>query len=357
VRIHDAADDIRMAEKADLSAGETKTSFSAAALQLIEKEHLDKAIFSGRDYVALEDVKKIIKSPQASKSEGHQAQPPLAPELNDLVNSGQVRLQKIAKAKLQEIGNLNDVQAANLNCTLAVAVKTEGILSFAQSYLSIFKDSLLPFVLYEVARLLMKYPEFNAFFTDDQLAFYNSIGLGLAVDLGEGLKVIRLREADRKSLKEIEADILSAANKYLDKKLTQDDVSGITFTVTDLSREGVYFFTPLINKRQAAILGISAVDDQLKRCILTLTFDHRVSDGKKASEFMSELKNRLEAYGLSRPQAEDQMADNAAGPLKCDNCLISLEEIKEIGGLGLLKIIDKDKKGKYLCQTCFQGWK
>ena len=336
IRIHDNAQDAKVLAASPVSSKEVKVSqtlFSASALALMEQEKIDKSLFFGRDMIGLEDVQAVLN---ARKKE-------------DIV------IQKITHAKEVEIANLKDVQSANMNCVAAVYIDVEPLLKFADLHLDKLKDSLLPFLVFEIARLLSKYPEFNAFFTDGNIAFYQTINIGLAMDLGYGLRVLKLPGATQKGLKEIEDEILRMADKYLDKKLVWDDVSGITFTITDLSKQGVHFFTPLISKQQSAILGVSAVDEKLKRCILTLTFDHRVTEGKRAAEFLDVLKTRLESY-----KGDDQEAKfvQSAGVLdvKCSQCFAILDEVKQLNGLGLIKIVDCSGREKFLCQVCLLGW-
>ena len=78
------------------------------------------------------------------------------------------------------------------------------------------------------------------------------------------------------------------------RELTIDDVTGGTFTITDLSGEGVVHFVPVLNERQSAILGLCAARNDGSR-ELVLTFDHRLSDGMRAARFLAALRSRLEA--------------------------------------------------------------
>ena len=96
-----------------------------------------------------------------------------------------------------------------------------------------------------------------------------------------------------KSISEIEQDIINLSGKYLDNSLHYDDITDITFTITDLSSENVAFFQPLINFMNSAILGISSIDEKLDRCIYTVTFDHRVTEGKLVAGFLKDLKDRF----------------------------------------------------------------
>lgn len=329
-KIFDKPEDIKLTKNAAVESNTKEntapqTAFSASALKLIDKEGMDKRLFSGKDFVTLEDVKAAMSG---------------------------CTFQEISKSKKIEISCLSDVQSSCLGCMVSIFVNTENIINFAQQHADVLKTSLLPFIIFETARLLHKYPEFNAFYADGRIAFYRAINIGVAIDLDQGLKVIKLADMDKKDIKSIEQAILLAADKYLDNKLVLNDISDITFTITDLSAQGISFFVPLINTKQSAVLGISAIDEKLQRCVLTLTFDHRVTEGKKAGEFLYELKERLESYEAPRLQGKSNEEDQKI----CSRCLMTLGEINNYNGLGLFKIVDCSGKERYLCETCIAGW-
>ena len=114
------------------------------------------------------------------------------------------------------------------------------------------------------------------------------------MDIDDGLKVFVLPNTNTLSVDEIEGYVNEGIYKYLRKSLTPEDLSGSTFTISDLSQYGVERFIPLVNNNQAAILGVSSVDLKLNRFNMSLAFDHRVTEGKIASEFLSTLKGEIE---------------------------------------------------------------
>jgi hypothetical protein len=265
----------------------------------------------------------------------------------------------ISAEKKREIKYLSDVQAANLCSSVSVFVELGGVFAHMNRSMRYFQDSLLPLVLYESARLLKKYPELNGFYAGEHLGLYRQVHLGIAVDHGKGLKVVKVADADQKSLQQLEEEIFALVNLYLDDRLAIQDLTGTTFTVTDLSAQGVHFFAPLVNARQSAILGIAAVDEKLRRCALTLTFDHRVTEGKRAGEFLAELKARLESF-LEAPGSDRKEAVVAAGAeqpeVRCGHCQRTLAEDRQRHGPGFLQMIDGSGRPTLVCQSCFQGW-
>lgn len=354
IRIYDTVEDIHVRKAKKVVEDECPIVFSSAALGIIEKEKLNKNLFQGKDFVGIEDVKEMMGSKSINTTEENKNSKVGSSRKKDIYGLKGVDLKKIGKTKLLEIHNLADVQSANLTTVVSVFVNMENIVRFISSPSAVLSKSILPLTVFEVSRLLRKYPEFNSFFINGNIAFYKAVHIGLAIDIGYGLQVIKLKDADKKSFKEIEIEIINMINKYLDKKLTADDITGSTFTITDLSSEGVDFFIPLVNKEQSAILGISSYDSKLNRCTLSLTFDHRVTEGKKAAIFLNELKKRLESYDNSAAAIENKQINPKSR--HCYRCLITLKELKERKASGLLKIIDCDGNEKYLCELCFAGW-
>jgi len=160
-------------------------------------------------------------------------------------------------------------------------------------------------IVHEAARLLRRHPVFNAFYEDGALNTYDEVNVGFALDAGSGLKVPVIRDADKKDLPAIAREIQDLLLSYYNGELGLEAQSGGTFTVTDLSAEGVFSFHPLINHRQAAILGVAsefcAPGSREGFFQLILAFDHRLSEGRAAARFLNELREALAAYEGVQP--------------------------------------------------------
>jgi|GEM_PF-405434 len=351
---------------------EGETLFSREAIQLIETAGIEKTAFAGKDLVTGEDVRELLSGAggQAAMSKG--AAVPVGATLPvgatgpvtkaGVVSGGQgfrrqvsevlpvdpvkVVVEKLASAKKREIEYLSDVQSTGLTSTIDIYIETEGIFTFINRGLRYLKDSLLPVIIYETGRLLSDYPLLNGYFTGEAAALYRDVNPGFAIDIDKGLKVLKVAGAGQKSIGEIEAEILQLSGQYLDDTLRIDQLTDITFTITDLSSEGVAFFRPLINKMNSSILGISAIDEKLQRCTLSLTFDHRMTEGKLAARFLRELKERLESY---RPKDLPGRQD-----IGCFKCYKTLKE--DLGGTGFVRCITPEGKDGYICQSCLKGF-
>lgn len=150
---------------------------------------------------------------------------------------------------------------------------------------------------------LLEHPRLNSRIEGDQIVLLPAVGLGIAVDLDDSLMVPVIHGAESLSLKELAGQIRALAEKTKENKLTPDDVTGGTFTVTSLEGSGVDAFTPLINPPQAAILGVGRVRDvaafegdrvvRAQVTTLSLTFDHRVVDGAPAARFLDRVVELL----------------------------------------------------------------
>jgi len=323
--------------------------FSSRALSLLQTLGIDKNVFKGKDFVNVTDVEQIVKG-NGVRSVKKPASPKsvqVAAEKNDLALSDDVIVERLSKNKKREISYLSEVQSAGLISMVNTTVQMDGIFAMVNSSVKYLKDSLLPIVIYETARLLKKYPLLNAFFHNDSIALYNKVNIGFAVDLGKGLKVLQIADTCSKDVSEIERSIMDLSNKYLDDQLSVEDLSNSTFTITDLSAEGVSFFLPLVNARNSAILGISSVDQKLNRSTLTLSFDHRVTEGKVAAQFLGELKERLESFRSKNSRI-------VVSSISCYRCGKSLAN--DLNNMGFVKCVTPEGEDAHICQTCFKGF-
>jgi pyruvate dehydrogenase E2 component (dihydrolipoamide acetyltransferase) len=168
----------------------------------------------------------------------------------------------------------------------------------------------LPFVSRAVVDAIQEFPEVNASFTDEALIVHNYLNLGIAVDLDfKGLMVPVIRDADGKRMRAIARDVSDLASRARSKKLTPDDISNGTFTITNPGPYGTLLTMPIINQPQVAILSTDGVkrrpvvitlpDGSEGIAIhsvgnLALSWDHRAFDGAYAAAFLNKLKELLE---------------------------------------------------------------
>lgn len=151
---------------------------------------------------------------------------------------------------------------------------------------------------------LMEHPIINSSLEGDKIRIFSTANIGVAVATDEGLVVPVIREADKKPIKEIDTLVKELTEKARQKKLARNEVTGGTFTITNLGMYGIDFFTPIINPPEAAILGVGTIKEKLvladgkvetKRSVmLSLSYDHRIVDGAPASQFLTKVKENIE---------------------------------------------------------------
>lgn len=166
------------------------------------------------------------------------------------------------------------------------------------------KYSYTAYVVWATAQALREHPRLNAWLAEDRIVVKRSVHMGVAVAIEEALVVPVLRDADRKSLGEIDQEIDDLAAKARAGQLTPDDLKGSSFTVTNSGVFGSLFFTPIINLPEVAILGMGKLADAPvvrqgqvvagKLMYLCLSYDHRAVDGAIAVQFLQAVKRRLE---------------------------------------------------------------
>ena len=166
--------------------------------------------------------------------------------------------------------------------------------------------SINDFIILATAKMLKLHPRLNASLVDSEhILLKGSINIGFAVATSRGLLVPVVRDADTMTLSGISAKAGELADKARNGGLATDEMSGGTFTVSNLGMYGVTSFTPIINQPEACILGVCSIEDQLRKINgeienrkilnLSLTFDHRVLDGADAAAAIKTLRGFLEA--------------------------------------------------------------
>lgn len=158
-------------------------------------------------------------------------------------------------------------------------------------------------VLGAVARALAETPQANAHLVGDEIRIFEQVNLGIAVALPEGLIVPVIHNADKKSLLEIAKEVRELARSAKAGSLSIDQMTGSTFSVTNLGAYDIEAFDPLLNPPEIGILGLGRVEERPAvidggfeaRSIghLSLTFDHRAWDGAPAAEFLKKIVTHL----------------------------------------------------------------
>ncbi|RYL93169.1 dihydrolipoamide acetyltransferase family protein [Sporolactobacillus sp. THM19-2] len=202
-------------------------------------------------------------------------------------------LQKTAQLTLQSTADVTDLIAFQKEAREAYQINDEVRLTITD------------FIAKAAIQALLDYKKMNSLYEGNTITTYDSVNLGVAVALDEGLVVPVIKDADKKSISVISREIRRASKAARGGEMDRLQLSGSTFTVTSLGTYGIGFFTPVLNPPEIGILGVGTISDQpvyigdalQRRSVLplSLTFDHRAIDGAQAAEFLSAVKKNLEA--------------------------------------------------------------
>jgi 2-oxoglutarate dehydrogenase E2 component (dihydrolipoamide succinyltransferase) len=162
----------------------------------------------------------------------------------------------------------------------------------------------MSFFVRAAAEALRRHPDINASIDGDEVVYHGFCDIGVAISTERGLVVPILRNAEFMSLAQVEAQILDFSTRGRDGKLTMEEITGGTFSITNGGVFGSMLSTPILNPPQSAILGMHAIKDRavvedgviVVRPVmyLALTYDHRIVDGKSAVTFLKSIVDLLE---------------------------------------------------------------
>lgn len=171
-----------------------------------------------------------------------------------------------------------------------------------------FKVSYTDILVKIVSMVLLEHPLLNSSIDGNEIIIRNYVNMGVAVALPEGLLVPVVKYANVKGLKDISKEIINLGQKAKTNVLTSDELTGGTFTITNIGMFGIESFTPIINQPEVAILGVNTIEEEARvvdgeikikpMMNLSLTADHRIVDGAVAASFMAKLKQYIEKPGM-----------------------------------------------------------
>lgn len=167
-----------------------------------------------------------------------------------------------------------------------------------------YKASFNDIIVKAVATALRQHREVNAHWLGDRIRYFNRVHIGMAVATDDGLIVPVIFDADQKSLRDISAEARDLAKRARDRKLTPEQYTGATFSVSNLGMFGIDQFTAIINPPEVGILAIGAVEEKpvvidgdlvtRQRLRVTMSCDHRVVDGAVGARFLQTLRRMIE---------------------------------------------------------------
>jgi pyruvate/2-oxoglutarate dehydrogenase complex dihydrolipoamide acyltransferase (E2) component len=322
--------------------------FSRAAQALIQKHGLAAELFSGAGLVRTKDIMQLL----AGGRTGAKQMPIAATEMAKVpAELPPLRRERLPRRKRMEANFLSWAVQNVLPSSVSVNCATRGLKRILTSKTD-GEVAPLALMLFETARLLRKYPAFNAVSLGEEVGYYDNVDIGVAMDEGGGLVVPVIRHADRKTVFEIAHELRGLMVTFVEGKLTPEQLNPGTFTVTDLSALGTSQFQPMINHYQSAILGIGAEQflpgQETGYFTLTLAFDHSISEGRTAALLLAELRSHLASY--EQTVAEDAWRAEA----HCIRCLRTAAQLQQLHE-GHVLVRSEMPKG-VICSLCLAGY-
>jgi pyruvate dehydrogenase E2 component (dihydrolipoamide acetyltransferase) len=248
----------------------------------------------------------VISTPPGASSLPQQAPAPVSRpnELAEDEDTERVPLSRIRKVTARRLA---DSMRSAPHFYLTRVVDVQELLAFRKALnasLAPAKVSVNDLIVKACATALRANPVLNVSFTEEHLLVHKRVHVGIAVALDEGLVVPVVRDADRKSVSQIGAETRELAGRAREQRLSLQEMSGGTFTVSNLGMFGVDAFTAVINPPEAAILAVGATRKDVvfrdgevvprDRLTLTLSIDHRACDGATGAAFLGQLTDLLE---------------------------------------------------------------
>jgi len=297
-------------------AGEDDPVAAPAARKLAEENGIDLATVAGTGKggrVTKEDVVAAVANKKSAPAAAPAAKPAAAAAAPVVAAAGDRTEKRVPmtrlRAKIAE--RLVEAQSNMAMLTTFNEVDMTEVMALRSKYKDLFEKThngvrlgFMSFFVKAATEALKRFPAVNASIDGNDIVYHGFADVGVAVSSDRGLVVPVLRNAESMSLAEIENGIATFGKKARDGKLSIEEMTGGTFTITNGGTFGSMMSTPIVNPPQAAILGMHniiqrpmAINGQVvirPMMYLALSYDHRLIDGKEAVTFLVTIKNLLE---------------------------------------------------------------
>jgi 2-oxoglutarate dehydrogenase E2 component (dihydrolipoamide succinyltransferase) len=285
---------------------------SPSAARLANEEGIDPSRVAGsgkRGMVLKEDVQKAVDESKTSRSIAAPTPSP-TPSLPPIPAGQRESRQRMSVIRQRIAQRLLQSQQTTASLTTFNECDMTAITDLRARYKDKFKEKsgvglgFMSFFVKAAIEALKAYPVVNARIDENDIVYQNFWNVGVAVSTEKGLMVPVLHDADHLGFADIEKAILAAVVRAKEGKITPQDLTGGTFTITNGGTFGSMMSTPILNPPQSAILGMHAIqkravvkDDQIvirPMMYLALTYDHRLIDGREAVLFLVRIKECIE---------------------------------------------------------------
>ncbi len=314
---------------------ETPPRLSPAVRHLLEEHKLDAGtipVLGDNDRLTKEDIIRFLDGDKATEAATPVAETPASPEpavtvettapvetaeitteaAPAVIATGERPEERVPMTRLRKRAaeRLLSAQHENALLTTFNEVNMQAVMDLRAQYKDEFelthgvKLGFMSFFTRAAVEALKKFPLVNASVDGSDIVYHGYFDIGIAVSAPRGLVVPVLRDADQCSFADIETNIRELGVKARDSKLTIEDLTGGTFTITNGGVFGSLLSTPIINPPQSAILGMHKIQDRpvaengqvviRPMMYLALSYDHRIIDGREAVQFLVSIKEQIE---------------------------------------------------------------
>jgi len=285
---------------------------SPAAAKILREKGIDPSTIKGTGKEGRITKEDAEKAQPVAKAAAPAAKPAAAPAATvaPVAGSRNERREKLSSLRKTIAKRLVAVKNETAMLTTFNEVNMQPIMDLRAKYKDTFKEKFgiglgfISFFTKAVTTALAEWPAVNARIEDNEIVYSDFADVSIAVSAPKGLVVPVIRNADAMSLEQIEKAIAALAGKARDNKLTIDEMTGGTFTITNGGVFGSMMSTPIINAPQSAILGMHNI---IQRPIaengqvvirpmmyIALSYDHRIIDGRESVSFLVRVKQLLE---------------------------------------------------------------
>ncbi|HHE5720720.1 TPA: 2-oxoglutarate dehydrogenase complex dihydrolipoyllysine-residue succinyltransferase [Pseudomonas aeruginosa] len=299
---------------APAAAGGDDAILSPAARKLAEEAGIDPNSIAGTGKGGRVTKEDVVAAVEAKKNAPAAPAKPAAPTAEAPIFAAGDRVEKrvpMTRLRAKVAERLVEAQSAMAMLTTFNEVNMKPIMDLRSKYKDLFEKKhngvrlgFMSFFVKAATEALKRFPGVNASIDGNDIVYHGYQDIGVAVSSDRGLVVPVLRNAEFMSLAEIEGGIANFGKKAKEGKLTIEDMTGGTFTISNGGVFGSLLSTPIVNPPQTAILGMHKIQERpmavngqvviLPMMYLALSYDHRLIDGKEAVSFLVAIKDLLE---------------------------------------------------------------
>lgn len=298
------------------AAAKQEEKLSPAVTKMVNDNNLKSGDIAGTGKdgrLTKEDVMNHMEGGVKSKPAGEPTPPMPAASTPSAPRDNAKREERVRMTRLRQAiaKRLKSAQETAAILTTFNEIDMTAIMELRKDYQDNFvkkhnvKLGFMSFFVKAAVQALKEFPAVNAEIQGDEMVFKNYYDLGIAVSTPQGLIVPVIRDCDKKSMAQIEKDIMDVGARARDGKISMDEMQGGTFTITNGGVFGSLMATPILNAPQSAILGMHKIQQRpmvmpngsieaRPMMYIALSYDHRIIDGRESVSFLVRVKEALE---------------------------------------------------------------